>query len=86
MVIVLEMGSRQITHITVLICRDPYDGNSPRTGVSANNTYHSILSILCYLFSVTCFLLHSLCYMFSETCSLLVAISYFATFYLFSAT
>ena len=39
MEIVLDLGSRQITLITILICRDPYNGNSTRTGVSVNNTY-----------------------------------------------
>ena len=47
MVIVLEMGSRQITHIPVLICRDSYKGNSTRTGVLANNTYHKPLGSDC---------------------------------------
>ena len=47
MVIVLEMGSRQITHIPVLIGRDSYKGNSTRTGVLANNTYHKPLGSDC---------------------------------------
>ena len=47
MVIVLEMGSRQITHIPVLICRDSYKGNSTRSGVLAYNTYHKPLGSDC---------------------------------------
>ena len=47
MVIVLEMGSRQITRIPVLICQDSYKGNSTRTGVLANNTYHKPLGSDC---------------------------------------
>ena len=39
MEIVLDLGSRQITLIVILICRDPYNGNSTRTGVLANNTF-----------------------------------------------
>jgi len=40
MVIVLEMGSRQITHIPVLICRDSYKG---RTGAWQITLYHKPL-------------------------------------------
>ena len=45
--LVLEMGSRQITHKPLLICRDSYKGNSTRTGVLANNTCHKPLGSDC---------------------------------------
>ena len=44
---VIVLGSRQITHIPVLICRDSYKGNSTRTGVLANKTYHKPLGSDC---------------------------------------